>query len=152
MREITKKMFVLNNPRRIIQKVRKDCSKCRMIIKQNVELEMAEHPSARTVIAPPFFNCMMDIAYGFPAQPYKNARKRVHCYALVIVCVLTGATAIFALEGIESQDIVHALERHSARSGVPAKIFVDNGTQLKAMKHAKFSVRDIHPKCLHHLE
>ena len=64
-------------------------------------------------------------------------------YALVIVCLLTGATNIPSLEGIETQDIVLAIERHSARHGVPAHIFVDNGTQLKAMEHTTFSLRDI---------
>ena len=44
-----------------------------------------------------------------------------------------------ALEGIETQDVCAAIERHANRFGVP----VDNGTQLKALKYAKFSIRDI---------
>ena len=87
---------------------------------------------------------MLDIAYGFPAQPYKNGRKRTKLYALVVVCLLTGATNILAIEGLETQDVVQALgRRHSFLHGVPAEIFVDNGTQLKAMEHASFYIRDI---------
>ena len=86
---------------------------------------------------------MMDIAYGFRAQSFKNARKTYEIYALVIVCILTGATSILVLEGLETQDVIHALERHSARHGVPAHIFIDNGTQLKALKHAKFSIQQL---------
>ena len=48
-----------------------------------------------------------------------------------------------ALEGIETQDIAQAIERHSARYGVPAEMFIDQGTQLKAMSQALFSVRDL---------
>ena len=48
-----------------------------------------------------------------------------------------------ALEGIETQDVCAALEHHANRYGVPGFIYVDNGTQLKALQYAKFSVRDL---------
>ena len=143
MKQISKKMLVLNAPKRVVAKVREDCIKCKTILKKTVELEMQKHDFPRTMIAPPFYNSMIDIAYGFQGQSFKNARKRFDVYALVVVCLLTGATSIMALEGLETQDVVQALERHSSRHGVPAEIFIDNGTQLKAMEHAEFSVSDI---------
>ena len=142
-REVFKRMFVPDNPHRIIQKLRADCSKCRLIVKKTVELEMQKHSFARTHIAPMFCNCMMDIAFGFPAQAFKNARKKFEVYALVVVCILTGGTAIWTLEGLETQDVVSALLRHSDRHGAPDHIFVDNGSQLKALEGATFSVRDL---------
>lgn len=48
-----------------------------------------------------------------------------------------------ALEGIETQDVCAALERHSKRYGVPGFNYVDNCTQLKALQYARFSVRDL---------
>ena len=39
-------------------------------------------------------------------------------YAIVIVCLLSGASNILAMEGCETQDVVAAIERHSARYGV----------------------------------
>ena len=36
--------------------------------------------------------------------------------------------------------MVQALERHARRHGIPAVIFVDNGTQLKTLSQARFSV------------
>ena len=141
--EIAKKMHIPTSPRALIQQVRKDCTRCRIILKRTVELEMQKHAFPRTMIAPPFYNAMVDIAYGFPGTPYKNARKRISVYALVIVCILTGATNIIAMEGIETQDVVAAIETHSARYGVPAELFIDNGTQLKAMETANFSIRDV---------
>jgi hypothetical protein len=144
MREVSKKMFIPNGPKRLIKQIRQDCSRCKIILKKTIELEMQKHSFARTMIAPPFYNAMMDIAYGFPGQPFKNARTRINVYALVIVCILTGATSIQAMEGLETQDVVQALERHARTHGVPAHIFIDNGTQLKALEHASFNVRDIH--------
>ena len=143
-RQIARRMFVPFNSQRMIQKLRNDCSKCRMLLKKTVEVEMKKHHFARTMIAPVFYNSMIDIAYGFPGQAYLNARKQIEVYALVIVCILSGATDILALEGLETQNVVQALERHSARHGVPAHIFVDNGTQLKALKYANFRIQDIH--------
>ena len=57
--------------------------------------------------------------------------------------MLTGATNILCLEGLETQDVVGALERHASRHGVPAHVYVDNGTQLLSLKQVKFSIRDI---------
>ena len=144
MKEVGKKMFVPNNPKRIVKKVRQDCTRCKIILKQTVELEMQKHSFARTMIAPPFYNAMMDIVYGFPGQPFKKARKRIKVYALCIVCLLTGATSIQAMEGVETQDVILALEMHARTHGVPAEVFVDNGTQLIALKHASFNLRDVH--------
>lgn len=143
MKQLSKKMFVIDSPKKVIAKVREDCTTCRIILKKTVELEMQKHSFPRTMIAPVFYNCMMDIAYGFKGHAYKNARKRFDVYALVIVCLLTGATSILALEGLETQDVVQAIERHSCDHGVPAQIFIDNGTQLKALEHASFNVRDL---------
>lgn len=143
LKEINKSMMVLNNPRRIIQMIRKFCPRCRIIAKKTVELRMMHHPAARTNLAPPFYHCMVDTVFGFKGQPYKNARKSFKMYALIIVCLLTGATNILAIEGLETQDIIQALERHSARHGVPAVMYVDNGTQLMALEHAHFNLRNL---------
>ena len=83
---------------------------------------------------------MMDIAFNFSGKTHKKSRISVKIYALVIVCIMTGATYILALEGLETVDIVKALERHTSRHGIPAVIFVDNGTQLKTLSQAKFSL------------
>lgn len=143
MREVSKEMHAVNSPRRVIARVRKDCIKCKIIFKKTLELKMGNHGPERTLIAPPFYNCQMDIAYGFTASAWKNARKTFQIYALVIVCLLTSATNILVLEGIETQDVVQALERHSSRFGVPAKVYVDSGSQLVNLDSASFSLRDV---------
>ena len=42
--------------------------------------------------------------------------------------MLTGATHILMLEGLETQHVVQAIERHASRYGVPGELFIDNGT------------------------
>jgi len=143
VKEIHKIMKVPNGLRNLIRKVISDCIKCRLLEKKTLELRMANHPEARTILAPCFHSCMMDICYGFKGQAYKRARTTIKIYGLVIVCLLSGATNIMALEGIETQDICAALERHSNRYGVPGFIYVDNGTQLKALQYVSFAIRDL---------
>ena len=143
VKEVHKMMRVPRGLRGLIKKIIADCIRCRIIAKKTVELKMANHPRARTTLAPCFHSCMMDICYGFKGQAYKRARTVVKIYGLVIVCLMSGATNIMALEGIETQDVCMAVDKHSNRYGVPGFIYVDNGTQLKALQHANFSVRDL---------
>ena len=143
VKEVFKKMKVVRGLRRLIKKIIADCIKCRLMEKKTLELRFQNYPEARTVLAPCFHSCMMDICYGFKGQAFKRSRMVLKIYGLVIVCLLSGATNIMALEGIETQDVCAAIERHSNRYGVPGFIFVDNGTQLKALQYAKFSIQDI---------
>ena len=143
IKEIYKMMKVPKGLRRIIKKLISDCIRCRLIAKRAVELKMVKHPAARTILAPCFYSCMMDICNGFKGQAYKRSQTVIKIYELVIVCLMSGATNIMALEEIETQDVCMAVEKHANRYGVPGFIYVDNGTQLKALQHATFSVRDL---------
>ena len=80
---------------------------------------MSTHSEARTVLAPPFYAAMADIANGLKGKSFKGARKELKDYALVIVCLLSRACNILAMEGCKTQDVVAVIERHSVRYGVP---------------------------------
>ena len=141
-REICQAIWPINNPRKYLQRIRKDCSRCRIIAKKTLELRMLNHPAARNTIAPPFYISQMDTVFGFSAQLFKNARRVVKIYALIICCLFTGATNILAIESLSTRDVLQALERHAARYGVPSILFVDNGTQLIALENATFNLCD----------
>ena len=85
-------------------------------------------------------------------MPSKKARNKVALYAIVIVCILTSATSILALEGISCEDVVAALERHSARHGEPGVLYVDNGTQLISLSSARFTPQDVENELLDRLD
>ena len=68
MREIYKKMFIIGNPRKVVSRIRQDCTKCRRILLRTVELKMAAHTADRSSIAPLFYAVQMDIVYGFPEE------------------------------------------------------------------------------------
>ena len=149
IKEVFKEVMVIDGLRRLVKKIKQDCLKCRLLDRKTVELQISDHPEDRTTIAPPFYSMMIDIAFGFRGQTYRKSRSVLKFYALVCVCILTGATNILVLEGLQTQDVVGALERHASRHGVPRDVYVDNGTQLLSLKEASFSIRDIDTQVYH---
>jgi hypothetical protein len=135
--------YPIGDARRVISAIKKSCSKCRLLLKQVVGLELADLHPMRTTIAPPFYAIQIDIAMGFKARPTNDSRKSFTAHALVAVCLLTSATSIMVLDGLTTQTVVMALERHASRYGMPAHIFVDAGTQLEKLSDTHFSLRDV---------
>ena len=107
-------------------------------------MELADFPTARTTVAPPFWHAQLDIAMSFQAKPTIHSRKTFPCHALLIVCLLTSATNILALDGLTTQTVIQAIERHAARYGVPGHLYVDSGTQLEKLQDTSFQLKDIH--------
>ena len=142
LREIMKIMHV-PNARPMIARVRKDCPKCRILAKKTVDLHMENHHFSRTTLAPPFYNVQMDIAMSFKAKPFITSRTVLTCHALVIVCLMSGATSIHVMEDLKTHSVVSCLERHSSRYGYPFGVYVDSGTQLAKLVDVEFSLREV---------
>ena len=85
LREVFKTMMPIDRPKALIQSIRQDCSRCRLVSKKTLDLKIANHPAARTTLCPPFYYVQIDTVYGFVGQVYKNARKTFKLYALMIV-------------------------------------------------------------------
>ena len=151
LREAVKQVHPIGNPRRIIKLISQKCARCRLILRRTVDVDYGQHPVARVNPAPPYYHMMIDIAYGFPGKPHLTAVPRIRLYALICVCILTGATSIMALESIQTQSVVQALERHSSRYGAPHTIYVDSGTQLVNLKVVEFNLRDLESSLLERL-
>jgi hypothetical protein len=130
--------------RATILSYRKSCSNCRRRLKEVVKMELADFPSCRTTVAPPFYFIQVDIAMAFKAKPFKESRKSLTAHALVIVCMVTSATSILVLDGLSTQAVVQALERHAARYGMPGEVHVDSGSQLEKLKDTNFNIRNVH--------
>jgi hypothetical protein len=123
---------------------RKACTSCRRRLKEVVQMELADFPSCRTTIAPPFYFAQVDIAMAFRAKPFKESRKSLTAHALVLVCMVSSATSILVLDGLSTQAVVQALERHAARYGMPGELHVDSGSQLEKLKDTNFNIRNVH--------
>ena len=84
--------------RHFIAHFKAHCPKCRLLLRKTVDLELGEFPASRSTVAPPFWSVQIDISPFFKAKTSPVSRKTVPCHALVIVCDLTHATNILAME------------------------------------------------------
>ena len=80
---------------------------------------------------------------AFRAKPRNHSRQSFPCHALVLVCLTTSSTSILVLDGLTTETVVQALERHASRYGMPGHIFVDSGTQLEKLKDTSFDLREV---------
>ena len=128
--------------RKQIASIIKDCIRCKIIKRKTLELEMKNHHSVRLTLAPGFSFIMIDLAQDFQTKVRHQGRQTMRTPALVIVCLVTGATAIHACEDWSTQSVVSALTRHACRYGLPTSIFVDPGGQLKKLQNLSFSFTD----------
>ena len=142
LKKILERFHVIK-PRKVLSKILSSCIKCRLEQKVFLQQEMALHNQVRFTIAPPFSAIMCDIASPFKVKTRFQGRQSMNCPALLVVCLLTGATAAYICESEETQSVVTALERHSSRYGTPSSIYVDSGTSMKKLEDMSFSLRDI---------
>ena len=73
IRDVSRKMRVPKGLRKLVKRITLDCIKCWIKMKKVSEVRMITHNKARTVLAPPFYASMADIAYGFKSKPFKGA-------------------------------------------------------------------------------
>ena len=57
VKEVLKEIMVHEGLRRVVKRIKKDCTLCRILEKKTMEVEMASHPRAHTIIAPPKLYC-----------------------------------------------------------------------------------------------
>jgi hypothetical protein len=130
--------------RRVLSSIIKDCIRCKILKKVTLEEGMQNHNAARFTMAPPFSFAMLDLAEDFHTKSRFSGRQTMRTPALVIVCLLTGAIGIYAMEDWSTQSVLQGIQRHSSRYGIPSYLFVDPGSQLKALANVEFNFTDLH--------
>ena len=137
------KRFHPVRPRRLLAKLLGDCVKCKAVRRKVLEHEMSKHKAPRLTLAPPFTFCMGDLAQDFHTKSRFSGRQTMKAPALVLCCLLSGATAIYMLEDWSTQSVIQALERHGCRYGFPSQLYVDSGSQLKKLSSVTYSIMDL---------
>lgn len=140
--EIMKRFHPIR-PRTLLARLLGDCVKCKILRRKVLEHEMAKHKAPRLTFAPPFTFTMGDIAQDFMCKSRFTGRQTMKAPALVLCCLLSGATAIYMMEDWSTTSVMQALERHGSRHGFPSQLFVDSGSQLKKLSSVAYSILDL---------
>jgi hypothetical protein len=137
------KRFHPVRPRKFLTQLLGDCIKCKILRRKVLEREIAKHKAPRLTLAPPFTFTMGDVAQDFKCKSRFTGRQTMKAPALVLCCLLSGATAIYMMEDWSTSSVMQALERHACRYGFPSQLFVDSGSQLKKLSSVSYSIADL---------
>ena len=120
------------------------CNRCKKIKAEKVENEMAKQHQSTMRVGAAFSVVQVDMAGPWFAECEHSCRSSVKVWALVIKDPATCAVAAYAMPASSSAGFVQAYNRHAFRHGHPAKVYIDQGSQLlKACEQAELSWLEI---------
>ena len=123
-----RRRFWITKCRNIIKGIQRACVVCKRLFALPRAQRMANLPPERLMSGvKPFQFTGCDVFGHFIV---KRGRSDVKRYGCVFSCMVTRACHIEMLPSLESNALIQALVRFTARRGTVSKIFCDNGTNL----------------------
>ncbi|XP_055703910.1 uncharacterized protein LOC129802253 [Phlebotomus papatasi] len=114
--------------RNLCRKITRECITCIRAKPPKLEQLMGNLPKERVVNLRPF--AAIGIDFAGPILVKHGVRKSipVKAYVAVFVCCSTKAIHLEAVGSLHSEAFISAFRRFTARRGLPATVFSDNGT------------------------
>ena len=116
--------------RDLVKLFKKNCKRCRYILKRTVDVMMGSASKEQLKVAPPFYITQVDLCGPFNSYSKNNKRATVKVWMAVFVCSTTGMTSIKIMEGYDTVQFLYAFTRFSDDFGFPKKMLADEGSQL----------------------
>ena len=110
----------------------RNCVRCKWLRGKFAEQKMADLPSSRTTIEPPFTFCGVDF---FGHILVKEGRKSIKRYGVLFTCFSLRAVHIEVASSLETDAFIQALTRFIARRGEVREIRCDNGSNLRGAEN-----------------
>ena len=111
----------------IVRKMIFNCIICRHLRGRAGEQKMADLPLERTIEAPPFTFCGVDLFGPFKIKVKRTEMKR---YGVLFTCFASRAVHIEVASSLDTDTFILALRRFIGRRGMVRQIFSDNGTNF----------------------
>ncbi len=123
--------YWITRGRDIIRHIINKCVTCRRNKAAATSQLMGNLPVARVTASRPFLHCGVDYAGPFPVKLRKGRHVPVEkAYLCIFVCLSTKAVHLESVNNLTTDSFIAALERLSARRGVPATMYSDCGTNF----------------------
>ena len=128
----SRRKFWIVRGRRLAEKIKNSCYRCRLTDKLLAAQKMAPLPTTRTQIAPIFHSVSLDLLG--PIEIHDTVKKitRKKVWGIIIDCTVTRAVHLDITEDYGTDSILMALRRFTTIRGCPGKIHSDQGSQLIA--------------------
>ena len=117
-------------PRDLVKLFRKNCKRCRFLIKRTVEVIMSPASKDQLCVAPAYYITQVDLCGPFKAYSVHNKRSTIKIYISVFVCCTTGTTSLKVMEGYDTHQFLLCVSRFGCDNGWPKKLIADEGSQL----------------------
>ena len=116
--------------RDLVKSIKKNCKRCRYILKRTVEVIMGPTSKDQLCVAPPFYITQVDLCGPFKAYSVHNKRATIKIYICTFVCCTTGMTTLKIMESYDAVQFLNAFSRFSCELGFPKKLLIDEGSQI----------------------
>ena len=128
MLSLVRQRYWIPKARPLVNRVLRDCVICKKLRGMPGVEKMADLPMDRTMPGkPPFTYIGMDC---FGPFYIKRGRSQVKRYRCLFICLTIRAIYIEKLDNLDTDSLLNALMRSSARRGTPHKVRPDNGTNF----------------------
>ena len=118
--------------RRVAQKVRKSCFKCKLRDKNLEKQLMAPLPDTRLPPAPVFMTTALDLFGPIEVRDTVKRRVKKKCWGVIFCCTKTSAVHLECTEDYSCDSFLLSLRRFFLARGTPSVIQSDPGSQLMA--------------------
>ena len=137
-------VFHVTNAAYLFGVIRRDCRRCRYLLKKYLKVQMAQVPSLKWTIAPPFYATLLDIIGPFVAHHDYNKRQTVKIWIAIFVCASTSAVSMRIMQNYDTASVIQATIRHAVLRGWPSLLLIDSGSQLVKAGTAEVNILDLH--------
>ena len=116
--------------REMVKAFRRQCARCRYLLKRTVEVPMSPVSKHQLCVAPPYYATQCDLCGPFKAYSKHNRRTILKVWIVTFVCVTTGMTNLRTMEGYDATQFLLSFSRFSCEAGFPKLLLIDEGSQL----------------------
>ena len=117
-----------------LSKIARDCFKCKLLHKVEVQQLMAPQKSMRLEMTAPFTNIMIDFCGPFNAVDEVKRRTKKKLYFLIVSCLSTRAINTVVCTDLSTDGFIMGLRNHIAVRGAPKSCHSDLGTNFIGSK------------------
>ena len=118
------------NVRQLVKMFKKNCKRCRYILKRTLDIMMAQGSKDQLHVAPPFYVTQVDLCGSFSSYSTHHKRTTVKVWIVAFVCSTTGMTSLKIMQGYDTAQFILAFTRFACELGFPKKLLIDAGSQL----------------------
>ena len=116
--------------RDLVKMFRKQCLRCRYLLKCTIDVQMAPASKHQLCVAPPFYVCQIDLCGPFKSYSLQHRRTTIKVWILTLVCSTTGMTNLKVMEAYDVTQFLLAFSRFACEVGYPKVVLIDAGSQL----------------------